>query len=169
MTNTFSYKGFDLSVLVNFVLGGNIYESSAKRQLGVVTDWNMRTDLFDRWQKPGDNAQYARLTLNEANYGSNTVWINTTQFLHDATFARLRNITLAYNLQPNAIKKLKKVRSVRLAIIATNIFTLTKYSGLDPEIARDFENATDRNMSPNITYLTPPQERTYSFQINVGF
>ena len=50
-----------------------------------------------------------------------------------------------------------------------NFFTLTKYSGLDPEIARDFENATDRNMSPNITYLTPPQERTYSFQINVGF
>jgi len=169
MTNTFSYKGFDLSILVNFVLGGNIYESSAKRQLGVVTDWNMRTDLFDRWQKPGDNAQYARLTLNEANYGSNTVWINTTQFLHDATFARLRNVTLAYNLQPKAIKKLKKVRSVRLAVIATNILTFTKYSGLDPEIARDFENATDRNMSPNITYLTPPQERTYSFQINVGF
>lgn len=169
LTNTFSYKGFDLSVLINFVIGGNIYESSAKRQLGVVTDWNMRTDMFDRWQKPGDNTQFARLTLNEANYGSNTVWINTTQFLHDASFARLRNITLGYNLQPKAIKKLKHVRSVRMAVIATNILTVTKYPGLDPEIARDFENATDRNMSPNITYLTPPQERTYSFQINVGF
>ncbi len=169
MTNTFSYKGFDLSILFNFVLGGNIYESSAKRQLGVVTNWNMRTDLFDRWQKPGDNAAYARLTLNEANYGSNTVWINTTQFLHDATFARLRNITLGYNLQQKTLKKLKHVRSVRLAVIATNVLTFTQYPGLDPEIARDFENATDRNMSPNITYLTPPQERTYSFQINVGF
>jgi hypothetical protein len=72
-------------------------------------------------------------------------------------------------LQPKAIKKLKYCRSVRMAIIATNILTITKYPGLDPEIARDFENATDRNMSPNITYLTPPQERTYSFQINVGF
>lgn len=169
ITNTFSYKGFDLSMLVNFVIGGNIYESSAKRQLGVVSDWNMRTDLFDRWQKPGDNAQFARLTLNEANYGSNTVWINTTQHLHDASFARLRNVTLAYNLQAKTIKKLKYCRSVRMAIIATNILTITKYPGLDPEIARDFENATDRNMSPNITYLTPPQERTYSFQINVGF
>ncbi|MES2654968.1 MAG: SusC/RagA family TonB-linked outer membrane protein [Bacteroidota bacterium] len=169
MTNTFSYKGFDLSVLINFVIGGNIYESSAKRQLGVVSNWNMRTDLFDRWQKPGDDAQFARLTLNEANYGSNTVWINTDQFLYSASFARLRNVTLAYNLQPKAIKKLKYCRSVRMAIIATNILTITKYPGLDPEIARDFENATDRNMSPNITYLTPPQERTYSFQINIGF
>ncbi len=169
LTNTFSYKGFDLSILINFVIGGNIYESSAKRQLGVVTNWNMRTDLFDRWQKPGDDAQFARLTLNSATYGSNTEWINTTQFLHSASFARLRNVTLAYNLQPKAIKKLKYCRSVRLAIIATNILTITKYPGLDPEIARDFENATDRNMSPNITYLTPPQERTYSFQINIGF
>jgi TonB-dependent starch-binding outer membrane protein SusC len=40
---------------------------------------------------------------------------------------------------------------------------------LDPEIARDFENATDRNMSPNITYLTAPQEKTYTFQVSVNF
>jgi len=47
--------------------------------------------------------------------------------------------------------------------------TFTNYIGLDPEIARDFENATDRNMSPNITYLTAPQEKTYNLGIDIAF
>ena len=43
-------------------------DSSAKRQLGVVTDWNMRTDVFDRWRQPGDASQYPVLTLDETTY-----------------------------------------------------------------------------------------------------
>lgn len=171
MTNTFSYKGFDLSILVNFVIGVSIYENSGKNQNGFFEGaWNKRTDVFDRWQKPGDNAAFPRLTLDRNTYGvSQDEYYNTTQWLHDGSFARLRNVTLAYNLQPNAIKKLKYCRSVRLAFIATNILTFTSYSGMDPEIARDFTSNTDRNLSPNVTYLTPPQEKTYSFQVNIGF
>ena len=51
----------------------------------------------------------------------------------------------------------------------TNFITFTNFEGLDPEIARDFENATDRNMSPNITYLTAPQERTYNITLSMTF
>jgi TonB-linked SusC/RagA family outer membrane protein len=168
ITNSFQYKNWDLSFLINFVLGGDIYESSAKRQLGVVTNWNMRTDIFDRWQKPGDNAAFPILTLDNATYGSGTPWINTTMWLHDGTFARLRNVTIAYRVPSTYLKKLK-ISSARISFIGTNLLTLTKYPGLDPEIARDFENATDRNMSPNITYLTPPQEKTYSMQVSITF
>lgn len=166
--NTFSYKNWDLSILFNFVLGGDIYESSAKRQLGVVTDWNMRTDLFDRWQQPGDVAAFPKLTLDTKNYGSGTPWINTDMWLHDGTFARLRNVTIGYRIPKAKLAKLK-IASARVSFIGTNLLTFTKYPGLDPEIARDFENATDRNMSPNITYLTPPQEKTYSLQLSVTF
>lgn len=167
-SNTFSYKNWDLNILFNFVLGGDIYESSAKRQLGVVTDWNMRTDLFDRWQKPGDVAAFPKLTLDVANYGSGTPWINTNMWLHDGTFARLRNVTIGYRIPKAQLAKLK-IASARVSLIGTNLLTFTKYPGLDPEIARDFENSTDRNMSPNITYLTPPQEKTYSLQLSVTF
>lgn len=168
LNNTFSYKNWDLSILFNFVLGGDIYESSAKRQLGVVTDWNMRTDLFDRWQQPGDVAAFPRLTLDTKTYGSGTPWINTDMWLHDGTFARLRNLTIGYRIPQSQLDKLK-ISSARIAFIGTNLLTFTKYPGLDPEIARDFENPTDRNMSPNITYLTPPQEKTYSLQLSVTF
>jgi TonB-linked SusC/RagA family outer membrane protein len=168
MGNNFRYKAWELSVLVNFVYGADIYESSAKRQNGVITNWNMRTDLFDRWQQPGDEAKFARLTRNTATYGSGTPWINTDQWLEDGSFVRLRNVTVAYNL-PNAICKRIKLSGMRIALIGTNLFAWTKYSGLDPEIARDFDSPTDRNMSPNITYLTPPQEQTYTFQLSVNF
>ena len=168
ITNSFSYKNFDFSFLFNFVLGGDVYNSSSKRQLGVVTNWNMTTDIFDRWQKPGDIAKYPRLTLDTRTYGSSTPWINTTMWLQDGTFARLRNVTLGYSL-PKTITKKLKIQSFRMSLIGTNLLTFTKYTGLDPEIARDFENATDRNMSPNITYLTPPQEKTYTFQLNITF
>lgn len=168
LSNSFQYKNWDFSFLFNFVLGGDIYESSAKRQLGVVTNWNMRTDLFDRWQQPGDNAAFPRLTLDTKTYGSGTPWINTTMWLHDGTFARLRNVTIAYRVPKAYLSKLK-ISTARISFIGTNLLTFTKYPGLDPEIARDFENATDRNMSPNITYLTPPQERTYSMQLSITF
>jgi TonB-linked SusC/RagA family outer membrane protein len=166
--NNFRYKGFELNILFNFVYGADIYESSAKRQNGVVTNWNMRTDLFDRWQQPGDDAQYARLTRKTETYGSSTPWINTDQWLQDGSFIRLRNLTVAYNLPLATCKKIK-LNGMRIALMGTNLLTFTKYTGLDPEIARDFDNATDRNMSPNITYLTPPQEKTYSIQLSVNF
>lgn len=168
ITNTFRMGQWDLSMLWVFSVGNNIYASSDKRQLGVITDWNMRPELFDRWRKPGDEATYPRLTLETATYGSGTPWINTTQWIYDGSYARLRNLSVAYNAPEKFYKKLH-LASLRVQLIGTNLFTITKFPGLDPEIGRDFENATDRNMSVGITYLTAPQERTYNIAVNIGF
>ncbi len=168
ITNTFGYKNWEFGFLFVFTIGGNIYDSSSKRQLGVVTDWNMRTDLFDRWQEPGDNTVYPRLTRETLTYGSGTPWINTDQWLHDASYMRLRNVSLSYNM-PRRIVEKWNLTGMRLTVYATNLLTFTNYIGLDPEIARDFENATDRNMSPNISYLTPPQEKTFNLGVDITF
>jgi TonB-linked SusC/RagA family outer membrane protein len=168
LDNNFTFKNWDFGFLFVFTIGGDIYDSSSKRQLGVVTDWNMRTDLFDRWRQPGDQATYPRLTRETQTYGSGTPWINTDQWLHDGTYVRLRNVRVGYNMPSDLMKKWG-LQSMRISFIATNLLTFTNYIGLDPEIARDFENATDRNMSPNITYLTPPQERTYNLGIDISF
>ncbi|NVK28262.1 MAG: TonB-dependent receptor [Flavobacteriia bacterium] len=168
ITNSFTWNNWDLSFLFVYSLGGQVYDSSSKRQLGVVTDWNMRTEIFDRWTQPGDEATYPRLTRDPGVYGSNTPWINTDLWLHDADYLRLRNFTIGYNLPKSTIDSWG-IDRFRVSFIATNVFVITNYPGLDPEIARDFENATDRNMSVNITYLTPPQERTFSLALNVNF
>ncbi len=168
ITNTFKYNQFELSFLFVYSIGGNIYDSSSKRQLGRMDGWNKTPHIYDRWQQPGDVAMYPRLTLDFTNLGSTTEWINTTLWLHDASYARLRNLTFAYNFKPEAARKMG-LNGLRIAFIGTNLLTFTNYPGIDPEIARDFENPTDRNMSPNISYLTPPQERTYSLSLNVSF
>ncbi len=168
ITNTFKYGRWDLSFLFIYSIGNDIYDSSSKRQLGRVDEWNKTPHFYDRWQKPGDNAKYPLATLDEANHGSTTPWINTNLYLHDGSYLRLRNLTVAYNLPSDLLDKIK-VRSLRIAFVGTNLLTFTNYPGVDPEIARDFENPTDRNMSPNISYLTPPQEKVYSIVLNATF
>ena len=168
MTNTFKYKNWDLSLVLTFQLGGDIYDSSSKRQLGVVTDWNFTEHITDRWQQPGDIATYPVLTMDPNTYGASTPWINTDMWLHDGSYLRFRNLSLEYNI-PQQILEKRRINSMRVALSLTNFLTLTKYKGLDPEIARYFENNADRNMSANITFLTPPQEKTINLSVNITF
>ena len=168
MNNTFRYGNWDLSALATFSIGAKIFDSSAKRQLGVVTGWNMRDEKLDRWRQPGDIATYPRLTLDETTYSlpSGFPWWNTSLFIFDASYLRLRNLTLGYNVP---LGKDSDLQNCRIAVNATNVFTITNFPGLDPEVVRDFENAQDRNMSPNVTYLTPPQERAFTLSISTNF
>ena len=152
-----------------YKIGGNIYNSSAKRQNGVVTDWNMTTDYFDRWQQPGDQAKYPKLSRETSAYGlpPDPYQYNTTLFLEDGSYLRLRNVSLGYRLPSRWFGD--KIQSCRLVFTAVNILTFTNFTGGDPEIARDFENPADRNMSSNITYLTAPQEKSYNLTLNLTF
>lgn len=166
--NTFAYKNFDLSFLFVFVIGGDIYDSSSKRQLSFLSDWNVREDVGDRWRKPGDIAKYPKATLTPSEYGNTKEWFNIDMWIHDASYMRLRSISLGYNLPETFLSKFK-LRNARVAVSGMNLLTFTKFPGLDPEVVRDFDNQTDRNMSPNITYLTPPQEKSYNVSLNVTF
>ncbi|NML20206.1 TonB-dependent receptor [Pseudoflavitalea sp. G-6-1-2] len=168
--SNWSYKGFDLGALFTFAIGGNIYDGAAKRQAGVITDWVIREDLKDRWRKPGDEAKYPRLTMNTSTYaGLSSEWqYNSTMFLYSASFLRLRELTLNYNF-PSTMFKNSRIRGIKAFVTGMNLLTFSKFPGGDPEIARDFDNPQDRNMSPNVTYLTPPQQKSVSFGVNVNF
>ena len=89
-------------------------------------------------------------------------------FLRSASYLRLRELTFAYKLPLSLVQKWH-LRNIRVFLTGSNLLTFTKYPGGDPEITRDFENAQDRNLSPNITYLTAPSQKTFVFGINLGF
>jgi TonB-linked SusC/RagA family outer membrane protein len=169
LTNNFTWKNWNLSCLFVYKIGGNIYNSSGKRQNGVVTDWNMTTDYFDRWQKPGDIAKYPKLSMQTNEYGlpPDPYQYNTTLFLEDGSYLRLRNLSIGYRIPAKWFGK--TIQSSRITFTGTNLLTFTKFTGGDPEIARDFENPADRNMSSNITYLTAPQEKSYNLTLNLTF
>jgi len=167
-----SYKNFDLSSLFSFVIGGNIYENSGKYQfLGVSKkNWNFRNDFLDRWTKPGDVAKYPKLVYDATDYPGvpSEDQFNSTMFLRDASYLRLRELTLSYRIPKSTIAG-TFMKDLRVFITGTNLLTFTKYPGGDPEITRDFEDAQDRNLSPNITYLTAPSQRTVVFGIHLNF
>ncbi|MBC8033649.1 MAG: TonB-dependent receptor [Chitinophagaceae bacterium] len=166
------YKGFELSTLFTFVIGGNLYESSGKYQfLGLSRkNWNFREDFLDRWTEPGDVSKYPRLVYDAASYPgvSSEDQFNSTMFLESASYLRMRELTLAYVI-PNSILRKLPVKNIRLFVTGTNLLTFTKYSGGDPEITRDFEDSQDRNLSPNITYLTAPSQKTIIGGLTVNF
>jgi len=166
------YKGLELSSLFTFVIGGNIYENSAKYQfLGVSKKfWNFRKDFLDHWTNPGDIARYPRLVADAASYPGvpSEDQFNSTMFLRSASYLRMRELTIAYRVPRAALKNLF-FKDFRVFATGTNLLTFTKYPGGDPEITRDFENSQDRNLSPNITYLTAPTQKTFVFGINANF
>jgi TonB-linked SusC/RagA family outer membrane protein len=172
--NTFTYKNWSLSTLFVYSIGADVYDHSGKYQqtawAAFGNYWNYTDQVFDRWQKPGDEARLPRLTLDPKNQypGLAEDFWNTSLWVQDASYLRLRNVTLNYNLNRNFVKRLK-MQNISIAFIATNLLTFTKYPGLDPEVARDFTDITDRNLSVNTTYLTPPQEKTFSVRINASF
>jgi len=158
--------------LFTFVIGGNIYENSAKYQfLGVSKKfWNFREDFLDRWTKPGDIAKYPKLVSDATNYPGvpSEDQFNSTMFLRDASYLRMRELTIAYRIADKLASKWR-LKNVRVFLTGSNLLTFSKFPGGDPEITRDFENPQDRNLSPNITYLTAPSQKTFVFGLNLSF
>lgn len=130
-------------------------------------DWNMRTDVLDRWREPGDIATNPIRTFDREVYGQTLDDYNTTSlYVYKADYFRMKNIELGYTFN---LKNTKVFKSLRASANVTNLFVITNFPGLDPEVVRDFSDATDRNLSPSTTYLTPPQERSYNIGINATF
>lgn len=157
LSNSVSYKGLTLSVLVNFVSGLKI-------------DNQLRNDLFNvpleadgasktrnnvalpdgqtRWQKKGDQAYAPAATL--IGYADAKGYM-TTRFIENASYLRVRNIRLDYNL-PSKWTDEVKMQKVRFYLSADNVFTLTKFSGLDPEAGGgNLENGAKYPINRKIT------------------
>ena len=172
VNSSLEFKNWELSALFSFVIGGNIYENSGKYQfLGTSKkNWNFRKDFLDRWVNPGDVSLYPKVVYDATDYPGvpSEDQFNSTMFLRDADYLRLRELTISYRFDPNGLRKIG-LKSLRLFATGSNLLTFTKYPGGDPEITRDFENPQDRNLSPNITYLTAPTQRTFIFGVNLTF
>ena len=157
-TNTFSYKGFDLQVLLTYSYGNQIYDDGGKYQSYTMSNYfNQTTAILDRWQKAGDITNIPKLST--ANYDN----LNSSLFLHDASYLKVKNIILSYSLPSATVAKMK-MRNFRIFVSIQNVATATPYKGWDPEFNRDGANA----IAQGINYLGTPQARAYSIGFNFG-
>ncbi|MEO5563773.1 MAG: TonB-dependent receptor, partial [Chitinophagaceae bacterium] len=147
-----AYKSFDLSVLFQGVEGVDKYNDSKQ-----ITDYDSRpfnrsTRVLNSWNGKGSGNSIPRATFNDN--GSSK---KSSIFVEDASYLRLKNLELGYSLKTlRAISKMG-VQNVRLYVSAQNLFTVTNYTGLDPEST----DILDRG--------TYPQSLAFLFGINVKF
>ncbi len=166
MTNTFTYKDFDLSFTFNFVYGNMIFNGGGTYQSANGDWWDNQTkDQLNFWRNPGDITD-----VPEARFAASNGTRESSRYLSDGSYLRLRNVTFGYNLPKNLTSKLKLER-VRLYVTGVNLLTITNYTGWDPEVnytgtGRDTQTF---NIIQGRDFYTVPQARTITFGVNVGF
>lgn len=133
INNTLIYKGFSLNAFFNFVVGNKILHRMRYTldNDGFYDRYNSMAlaDGWSRWQTAGDIATHPKPVLG-GNMNSNQM---SSRYLEDGSYLRLRNITLSYNL-PSIFLQDIKLSSVRIFVSGDNLWTLTNYSGRDPEV-----------------------------------
>ena len=158
--NHFSYKGFDLDIQCQFVSGGDIYNMAGFFQ-SVNADYfdNQTTDQMDYWKTPGQITKIPEPRLYSGN-GS----IKSSRWVQDGSYFRIKSINLGYNFPRKMISRFN-IDNARVYVAGTNVLTVTKYNGYDPEVNSGFVG----NLNLGHDFYTPPQARTISVGINVGF
>lgn len=136
LTNTFTFKNIELQLLFEFrKQPGKNYLSTQGTFIPGYFYNNQPAVVLNRWQKPGDMAnvqRYVAVTASPGFVAAQSLLANSDAVYTDASFIRLRNISLTWSLPQSAIKKWK-LTEMAFFIQAQNLFTLTRYTGADPE------------------------------------
>ena len=163
-SNTFTFYGVDINLLFQFSGGNWIFNGNSAT--GSDMRWwnNFKEVETNCWQKPGDNAKYAK-----PYYGdnvSNGSAYDITDWVEKGDYLRLKNISAGYTFKfKNA--RVHGISSLRLYAQVQNAFVITAYTGLDPEVTSSYTN--DAIMSSGYDKNTLPQARTYTFGVQLKF
>ena len=162
MTNTFSYKGFDLNVIIQGVQGNEILNLSSRFISNLEGNQNQRIEVLERWRSPQEPGNGIIPRANSRTTGNNNNV--STRWVEDGSFVRIRNITLGYNFS-NDIFTNTFIQSARAYLGVQNAFTITDYKGYNPEVNLQGGAA----LSPGTDYGGYPLARTYTLGLNLNF
>jgi len=160
-TNTFTFKGFDASVFFQYSYGNQMinFGNTTLLNSGEDIENNQSRGALNRWQKEGDLA-----SIPKYEFGNTFNNRFSSRFVEDASYLRLKNVTIGYTLNPEISSRFK-LRNVRIYASGTNVWTLTNYSGADPEV-----NSLDGSTTAQgLDLYTFPQVRTILIGLNLGF
>jgi len=162
--NNFSYKGFSLNIQFDWVSGSHLYNQTKEWMYrdGIHGDWGEKITVNGQ---TGAWANYYTSAYADQ-FGSINGARNSIKdyFYEDASFLRLRNLTFAYDAAK--LIKIKYIKKLQLVFTGRNLWTLTKYTGFDPEVSSGSSNS---GFDRGVDYASTPNSKTYQIGINVGF
>jgi TonB-linked SusC/RagA family outer membrane protein len=162
-TNNFTYKGFDLNVFFQFSYGNQIMNVNRILMEGGggisnVQGANQFATYDDRWTPANPSNTYAVATA-----GGSQPAFYSSRDVEDGSFIRLKTVNLGYRFNTDLIKK-AGMSSLRIYVSAQNLYTWTKYSGLDPEV-NSFQSA----LTPGIDYSAYPRAKVITMGLDLSF
>ncbi len=153
MGNNLSYKGFELGIYLQGVAGNKIFNANNIDLTGMAAAYNQTTDVLDRWTGEGSSFSMPRAVFGDPNQNNRI----SDRFVENGSYLRLKTISLAYNF-PKQWLKVLTIENARLTLSCENVFTITGYSGFDPEVGIN-----------GIDLSTYPISRTYNIGLNFNF
>ena len=156
MTNTLSWKGLSLSVLMTASVGNDIYNASKIDMVSMLTGANQIKDVVRRWRVPG-------MITDVPKAGEVDNLRTSSRWIEDGSYLKIKNITLAYDIKHPALRRANIAR-IQPYITLDNMITFTKYSGYDPEMSQ-YTSAT----SMGVDWGTYPCVRSVVFGVNIDF
>lgn len=156
------WKGFDVSVFFQGAYGHKIYNQILTDCEGFYRGFNVTERYYEnRWTETNPSDKYPRASWKAK---SNNARVST-RFLEDASYTRLKNLQIGYTFNT---KKLN-IERLRLYVAATNLFTLTGYSGFDPEMTVSANSSSEGDRANGIDWGTYPACKTFTFGVNLTF
>lgn len=153
LTLNAAYKGFDVVVFGQGVAGNQIFQGLRRLD---IANANWQTDALDRWTGPGTSTTFPRIVNGDPNKN----FQNPSSFyLEKGDFFRLKTLQIGYSLPTSIISKVA-MKKARVYVMSQNLFTLTKYTGYDPEIGGSVLSI-DKGIYP--------QARSFMVGLNIGF
>lgn len=167
LTNSFSIYNFELDALFTYALGSHMMNGTRATMLTYTQDANnLSSEIMNLWQLPGQKTDIPKLNntsiLGAYDY---TTSMTSSRFLENNSYLRLKTLTIGYNFPQPLLKRINWFRQLRLYVTMTNLFTVTKYTGLDPEVSAFGSSAT----SSGYDYCTMPSPRSFQFGVSATF
>ncbi len=149
------YKGFDLNIFFQGALGHQVFNGTRRHDLIFS---NAPAEFLNRWTGPGTSNSIPRFVVDDRNGNFSRI---SDFYIEDADYLRLKDIQLGYSLPQKALEFLN-VERFRVYVAAFNVFTITNYSGYEPEVGGGpLASGIDRGVYP--------QARSYRFGVNLTF
>ena len=163
LTNSLSWKGLNFSFMFYYNLGGKVYDSLYATIMHDGNDpgKNLHQDALNAWTPTNTKTNVPRYSNNNDNQSNSP----STRFLYDATYLKLKNVSLSYTLPANVVKKLGPISGIRLYVNVDNLFTVFKdknYKGYD-----DIDIFGIGGYDAYANYI--PLSRTYTMGVNFTF
>ena len=160
-SNTLSYKNFTLSMLFQYQLGGDAYYNTMQESASGAIGMSILREMYgNTWTPDRTDAKYAKLMWMPSAYTNTQA---NDRYVYSNSYFRLRNITLSYTFEPAWLERLH-VSGASVFFTATNLFTITDWPGLDPDMAAT--NAFTKTTETKDVY---PMSRSFSFGLKLQF